>query len=203
MSSLREEPRFKRVQQGHLGGYIVGGDPATWYPELWQWLVDSHGVRSVLDVGCGEGHAIEFFRSIGCDVLGVEGVQQDSPVIVQHDYTTGPYKPPHRFDLVWACEFVEHVEEKYLSNFLTTFRVARRLLLMTHASPGQGGYHHVNEQGEEYWISRIEQAGFRYEEELTSITRNLSRSNVSPWNHYLRSGLAFRPTPGIRSASAI
>lgn len=185
-------PVFKQVQEPHLGGYIVGGDPATWYPELWRWLIDSCGVSSMLDVGCGEGHALEFFHGAGCDVHGVEGVLQDSPLIVQHDYTTGPYRPPRSFDLVWACEFVEHVEEKHLANFIVTFQAARRLLLMTHAYPGQGGYHHVNEQDENYWIPRIERAGFHYEEELTSTTRRLSESNASPWNHYRRSGLAFR-----------
>jgi SAM-dependent methyltransferase len=185
-------PRFQQVQQGHLGGYIVGGDPATWYPDLWRWLVDSLGVRSTLDVGCGEGHAVEFFRDLGCDVLGVEGILQDSPLIVQHDYATGPYAPPRLFDLVWSCEFVEHVEEGYVDNFLVTFRAARQFLLMTHAAPGQGGYHHVNEQDEEYWIDRVEGAGFRFDEELTSTTRDLSGSNGSPWNHYRRAGLAFR-----------
>ena len=45
----------------HLGGYIVGGDDATYYPHLWDWLVSARGVKSVVDVGCGEGHAARYF----------------------------------------------------------------------------------------------------------------------------------------------
>jgi SAM-dependent methyltransferase len=182
---------LEQVTCGHLGGYTKGGDPATWYPELWQWLVDDMGVRSVLDIGCGEGQSTAFFLERGCRVLGVEGIPQALSYIVCHDFTLGPFVPNESFDLVWCCEFVEHVEERFMSNFLRTFESASRFLLMTHASPGQGGHHHVNCQEPEYWIAKVEARGFRLERELTATTRTLSASNDNPWNHYLRSGLAF------------
>lgn len=185
----------EQATAGHLGGYTRGGNPATWYPELWTWLVRRLVIRSVLDVGCGEGQSTRFFQSLGCHVLGVEGLPQVSPLIVTHDYQTGPYRPSEPFDLVWSCEFVEHVEERHASNFLETFCAARQFLLVTHAVPGQGGHHHVNERHASYWIERIEALGFRYDPRLTAATRYLSVSNETPWNHYLHSGLAFRRLP--------
>src|ERR1043166_9362439 len=93
-------------EQAHLGGYVKGGDDATWYPDLWQWFMDLLGVRSVVDVGCGEGRALAWFRSKGCNVAGVDGLPQVDPDVDEHDFTKGPWGAP-RCDLVWCCEFVE------------------------------------------------------------------------------------------------
>jgi SAM-dependent methyltransferase len=180
------------VARGHLGGYIEGGDPATAYPELWTWLVEGPlAVSSVVDVGCGDGVALRYFAELGCSVLGVEGVPQDDERIVEHDYTTGPYRPDASYDLAWSCEFVEHVEARYVPNFLATFKAAD-LLLMTHAEPGQAGYHHVNCRSADYWIGVLAGVGFQVDPDLTADTRRLARLNLDPWNHYARSGLAFR-----------
>src|SRR5437762_10987615 len=100
----------KMVKDGHLGGYIPGGDPGTWCPALWTWTIDKFAVDSVLDVGCGEGHSASFFQKRGCTVLGVEGCARalaDSVVPGQtaaHDFTKGPFLSERSFDLVWSCE---------------------------------------------------------------------------------------------------
>lgn len=175
----------------HLGGYCPGGDAATYYPELWTWLAVALDVRTVLDVGCGEGYSVDYFVGLGCDVLGIEGTEQDHPDIVHHDYTTGPYIVPAPFDLCWSSEFVEHVEEEFVPNFLVTFAMAD-LVLMTHADPGQLGYHHVNCQTSAYWIERLASIDYELDESLTAKTRALAAENLDPLNHYVRSGLAFR-----------
>lgn len=193
------------VYEGHLGGYIMSGnspapsgldithgDPATWFPELWLWAMSSLNVRSVLDVGCAEGHCIDFFHRYGCDVLGVDGSKLAKADSLMpechhiHDFVDGPYQPPRQYDLVWSCEFVEHVEEQYLQNFLTTFGAARRFVIMTHASPGQPGWHHVNCQSAEYWIDKLERAGFTYHLRLTEHARMVTRAG-----HFKHTGLVF------------
>lgn len=180
------------VGDGHLGGYIRGGDDATLYPDLWRWLVDTHGVHTVIDVGCGEGHSTEAFRGLGCHVLPIDGMPQpDVALFVQHDYTTFPFVPAARYDLAWVCEFVEHVHEVYEQNWLATVRAAE-LVLMTHAEPGQPGWHHVNCRPATYWVARMRESGYDLDALLTANARHMAASNPSPWNHFARSGLAFR-----------
>lgn len=186
-----EMPEY--AEHEHLGGYIIGGDEATYCPDLWKWLVEDYGVCSVIDVGCGEGHALNYFAELGCDVCGVDGVEQPDPRIIKHDYTKGKLgaKPLQlHYDLCWSCEFVEHVEERYIPNFLETFACAE-LILMTHAEPGQLGYHHVNCQSASYWVGAMAGIGYALDEKLTAVTRELSLSNRSLYNHFARSGLAF------------
>lgn len=186
------------ITMGHLGGYISGGDDATYYPDLWNWLVKDYGVRSVIDVGCGDGVAVRHFEKIlpiaarGSAVIGIDGMPQLQPDldITQWDYTTGPRHPRDNFDLVWSCEFVEHVVERCVPNFLATFACAQTVL-MTHAVPGQAGHHHINCQTADYWRGAMAAIGYKLDHTLTRVTRELAAKNPSPWNHYKRSGLAF------------
>ena len=193
------------VYEGHLGGYVMSGedrapsgldiqngDPATWYPELWLWFMSSLNVRSVIDVGCAEGVCPSFFLAYGCDVRGVDGSrlaksQSRMPEFHDvHDFEDGPYVPPSRYDLVWCCEFVEHVDERYVDNFMETFKSSRRFVALCHAFPGQPGWHHVNCQWAEYWIERVEAIGYRYRPVLTQYARE-----SAPVGHFANRGLVF------------
>jgi cyclopropane fatty-acyl-phospholipid synthase-like methyltransferase len=177
----------------HLGGYVAGGDEATWFPELWRWAVNELGVRSVLDIGCGEGHALRYFRELGCNVTGVDGVPQDDSDIVMHDYTWGShplFSGRNDFDLVWSCEFLEHLEERHLPSVVPDFQSAK-FVMMTHAFPGQAGHHHVNCRDPEYWKGFFAGIGFTYRDDLTRLARLQAAVNESPWNHFVRSGMVF------------
>lgn len=180
------------VVDGHLGGYVPGGDPDTFYPQLWDWLVTELAVDSVVDVGCGEGQALGYFRGLGCDVFGIDGIYQpEIDDFCQHDYADGPLALNARDDLCWSCEFVEHVEEEHVPNFLATFASAD-LVLMTHATPGQPGWHHVNCQTDGYWTERLASIDYRLDEQLTARTRALAAGNGRDTNYYRDTGLAFR-----------
>lgn len=188
-------PQF--VTQGHLGGYIKSdaafpnGDPMTWCPGVWDWAIQTFNPRRVLDVGCGEGHAIRYFRDRAIEAVGIDGMAcvveakvAPPATIYVHDFTRGKFLP-YPFDLIWCCEFVEHVEARYEDNFLELFSQAR-VVLMTHGLPGQQGWHHVNCQPSDYWIKRINARGFVYCLGLTGASRTLA-----PNTHWERSGLVF------------
>ncbi len=173
-----------------LGGYLAGGDPATVYPDLWDWFFDEHGIRSVLDVGCGEGWALKHFRERGCEVLGYDGIMQPDLDILEWDFTEGAPPLVGTCDLVWCCEFVEHVEERYVPNFLSLFKLAG-CVAMTHGTPGQPGHHHVNNQPASYWKGALAASGFLYDHYLTMAAREQAALNQHPSNHFVRSGMVF------------
>jgi len=165
----------------YLGGYIPGGDKETYAKEIWDWMIDN-GIRSVLDVGCGEGYAVKYFIDNNCYAVGVEGgtnAINNSPVknhLIQHDYTRGPYISNMNYDAIWCCEFVEHVDKKFEYNFLQTFKMGKTIFL-THAVPGQSGFHHVNCQNAEYWISKMKDINYSFNETLSLYLRKISKAS--------------------------
>jgi SAM-dependent methyltransferase len=181
------------VIEGHLGGYYTRLDPPSHCPEMFKYLIDTFNVKSVLDVGCGMGYQMQEFMKYCDEVVGIDGsvyALENSPVkehIFQHDFTVGELETDDRFDLCWCCEFVEHVEEQFRDNFLSTFSFCN-YVAMTHAVPGQGGHHHVNCQPKEYWIRHMNDFGFEFDEEITNKLKKMAGEG----KHFYSTGLFFR-----------
>ncbi|NJL71218.1 MAG: hypothetical protein HC888_06185 [Candidatus Competibacteraceae bacterium] len=81
-----------------LGGNYRGGDTACFTPVLWEFLINRFGVNSLLDVGCGEGYAVNFFRRHGVIAHGIEGlmtnVRNAVTPIALHDIKASPFIMP-------------------------------------------------------------------------------------------------------------
>lgn len=171
---------MKQLDKEHLGGCVVNdlvGDINTWSPCLWDQLIELTNAKTMVDVGCGVGYSLRYFSDKGLSVTGIDGlddVLQHSPIpdrIVIHDYTNGAYVLENPVDLAWSCEFVEHIEERFVENFMKTFDKCGYVAI-THAFPGQVGYHHVNCQPPEYWINTFANRGFRYMETETKVLKD-------------------------------
>jgi SAM-dependent methyltransferase len=172
----------------HLGGNAIEHDPYTHCPEAWRYLCRRFNPRNVLDVGCGNGQAMRWFRDHGVGAVGIDGLEANAelaadagPVIV-HDLTDGPIKLGG-VDLVWCCEVVEHIDPRCVNDLLYTL-CCGRVLAMTHATPGQGGHHHVNEQPEAYWVERIEARGLM-------LDRHVELYRALGGHYWQRTGLIF------------
>lgn len=131
----------------HLGGNIREGNPFTYAPSAWDYVVKRFAVRSVLDLGSGLGHASHYFHRLGLQVIAVDGLQANVrrsiyPSVMIDLSRTSVFCS---VDLVHCQEVVEHVDERHLDNVLGSLTCGR-IILMTNAVPGQGGRHHVNEQ---------------------------------------------------------
>lgn len=196
---------------GHLGGCNIYGDPATHHPIMWKFLVDELKIESVLDVGCGFGYSLDYFKTqMGLDAYGIEGSAKVAEVAVTdkikvHDFCKGPYLSKKGYDLIWSSEFVEHVPAQYVDNFMSTFCCAK-FVAITYASIGQSGHNHVNENTQEYWINIFEEKGFKFCPDFTQKLREkavedfndprspVDQSKVKGWKypyHFATKGLFF------------
>lgn len=193
------------IMEEHLGGYetctedFPNGDPNTFSPKLWKHIIEKFGIKSVIDVGCGMGFSMIEFMKYCDEVVGIEGSpyalkkSQIKDNIFQHDYKYGSLETDDRYDLCWCCEFVEHVDEEYMDNFLSTFAFAK-YVAMTHALPGQDGHHHVNCQPQEYWVHHMERFGFVFDPEVTNELREIAKKEGEEdgyFKYFEKSGLFF------------
>src|SRR5438552_13554216 len=143
----------------HLGGH----EDKTQFDEgALDFLLARFAVKTMVDVGCGQLGMVYYAIAKGVRAVGVDGdptVARDCPVVIEHDYTKKPLFLGE-FDLAWSVEFVEHVDERFIPNFLETFKCAKHVFI-TAAVPGQPGHHHVNCQRGDYWLAWFNQAGFQ------------------------------------------
>ena len=174
----------------HLGGSenITNTDPG-----VLEYLINTFDVNSMVDIGCGPGGQIAIGKELGLRVLGVDGdylVKKEPSVennIVIHDFTKGELFLQEVFDLGYTVEFVEHVEEIYIKNWMRPLMACKHVLI-THAYPNQEGWHHVSLHLPEYWIDVFTAFGFVVDVDGTNEARNASTMQL---NFMRQQGLLF------------
>lgn len=123
------------------------GDTARLYvPEL----IKMYNPQSVVDLGCNVGWWLHTFMQSGVDdVLGIDGINMiDELTIPLYKFKPAdltrrlPYT--RKFDIALCLEVAEHLPitsaskiVKHCTNFSDT-------VFWSAASPGQGGYKHIN-----------------------------------------------------------
>jgi 2-polyprenyl-3-methyl-5-hydroxy-6-metoxy-1,4-benzoquinol methylase len=134
LPSIRIDDRNRPSNYGgqgdkpHLGGFVQldihGLSPGTW-----TYMLQTIGVKSIIDVGCGRGISSTWFIMHGVDTLCVEGshdafektmIPNPEKYIVEHDYSRGPWWPSKTYDAIWCVEFLEHVSHAIYSKATTT-----------------------------------------------------------------------------------
>ena len=157
------------------GNQQEGVRMAPWFVPLLQNVFDFH---SLIDVGCGTGHYLQYCLNCGIgDVLGLEGspaafadLLVDKRYVVMHDLRL-PYTVGRRFDLAISVEVAEHIDKLYASNFIKILCDASDTVALTAAKPGQGGTAHVNEQGEEWWVEKFRRFDYGFDSTTTQMLR--------------------------------
>lgn len=177
-------------EDGHVGGNIRHGDPACHAPQTWRWLIDRFAVLSMLDLGSGEGHAARFFWKHGVQAIAVDGSMSNICNAVYPTFYCDLTETALQtnVDLVWCQEVVEHVQETHIQNLMHAL-TSGPIVVMTHAEPGQKGYHHVNCQPSTYWIAKMAECGYAHLELDTERVRMLGSADSA--HHLARSGLVF------------
>jgi len=143
-------------------------------------------LKSVVDYGCGAGWFLYYFKKdFGItDILGLE--PSPSAVTIADPSVRENIRPLsltdtiifHReFDLALNVEVAEHIDKKFADRIVKNITRYTNLLVFSAATPGQGGYEHINEQPFEYWRSRISSCGFSFKEEETQRFRQFLKKN--------------------------
>ena len=151
--------------------------------------------RSVLDVGCGTGISLDYFKSKGIAVRGLEGSAlaiskaRNASSIRQHDLNDA-LDLGEKFDLVWCFEVAEHIHPRYTPALLATLTNHGNRIVLSAARPGQGGLGHLNEQPPEYWIALMHEREF-------ALSPATDRYRALP-DHFAENILVFERIDGPR-----
>lgn len=173
--------------EAHLGGH----QNKTCIDEsILKYLKEMYDIKSMIDIGCGPGGMKEIAYQHNIKWTGIDGdptVEQEAVYI--HDYTKGSFdfSENKTFDLAWSVEFLEHVEEKYIPNYMKTFQLAD-MCVVTAAPPGTPGHHHVNCKGLDYWTKVFSEYGFKYDSTLSASLKMLSTMRK---DFFKKSGMVF------------
>jgi cyclopropane fatty-acyl-phospholipid synthase-like methyltransferase len=144
-----------------------------------QSIVQLLNPSSVLDVGCGTGALLDALRRYGVIVSGLEyseaglaRCRQRGLAVQKFDIENHSLAAVSRVEVVTSFEVAEHLPAACADKFVDLLVTLSDTIIMTAATPGQGGTDHVNEQPHEYWIDKIETRGFSFLRELSMDWRH-------------------------------
>jgi len=124
-------------------------------------------IRSVVDVGCGDGSWLAVFQKLGVDeIFGIDGEYVDLEFLqISKDsfHATDLSRPFHlrrTFDVAISLEVAEHLPPESAVVFVDCLTRLAPLVLFSAAIPFQGGVHHINEQWPDYWAELFRRHGY-------------------------------------------
>lgn len=129
-------------------------------------IVKVFNPQSVMDIGCGCGHYLDALAKCGVSkLIGLEGSAYAVRNAIHTSVCYWDLRQPlssdtlKDYELAICIEVAEHLEPEYSDTLVDTLCHAKRVL-MTAATPGQGGTQHVNEQEWPYWAEKFTQRRF-------------------------------------------
>lgn len=164
-------------------------------------------IESVIDVGCGDGRWLASFRECGVPVIaGTDGpwsdvskLQIDAANFRVRDLSQS-FDPERKYSMAVSLEVAEHIESQFSETFVQNMIRHSDIVLFGAAIPGQGGFRHVNEQWQSYWVELFAANGFDAFDIFRSQLWN--RADVSVW--YKQNMLLYvnRNRPDLRARVA-
>lgn len=128
---------------------------------------------TLVDIGCGSGSVIAELEKRGLSVVGLEyadaalAICRDRGLDVRKFDIETETAPDLRADVALSTEVAEHIPPECADQYVALLTTISDNVVMTAATPGQGGTDHVNEQPNAYWIAKFEARGFDHDKKVT------------------------------------
>lgn len=128
------------------------------------------GARSVIDIGCGTGAWISIAKTLGAQILGVDGYVDSTKLLIDDDefvpldLIRGHFDC-YGWDLALCLEVAEHLPEECSAKLVESLCSAD-FVLFSAAIPNQGGVGHINEQLLTWWETLFAAHGYKGTEDV-------------------------------------
>jgi hypothetical protein len=161
----------------HERGYWLGDCHVhhRFDPKLAHALVRLCDGKSVVDLGCGEGHYVRWLRSEGIATDGFDG-NPLTPAITRGMCAvldlTQPITPRATYEVVLCLKVGEHIPLRWQATLIDNLdRFCGQTLVLSWAQPGDEGFGHVNCRRLTDVIAELEDRRFRVNDAQTSRLR--------------------------------
>ncbi len=161
----------------HLGGH--GGKTHLDIGVL-NFMIDKYQVKSFIDIGCGPGGMVALANDKGLESIGIDGdftIKRPSLNFKIIDYSKTRSFIQQKYDFAWSCEFVEHVEEQYIANYMPDFTLGKYVVMTFNQS--KRGHHHVTLKSQDYWIETFRKYDLIFDQKETETIREISTMNTA------------------------
>jgi len=161
----------------HERGYYT--DPQEWEhgvceASLIKSILELFEIKTVVDLGCGNGNYTRQFLANGISCEGYDGnpLTEELTEGLCHVLDITYPLDLGKFDLVFSLEVGEHIPPEFEQQFIDNCcNSSNKYIACSWAHPGLEWEGHVNCQTSEYVIAEFEKRGFMYNEEATSFIR--------------------------------
>jgi SAM-dependent methyltransferase len=162
-------------------------------------------LRSVLDVGCGQGAWLAVWSDLGLvDWMGIDGdhVNMEHLLIPRQRFRALDLRKSwdvgRRFDLVQSLEVAEHIPVEAAQDFIGCLCAHGDVVLFSAAQPGQGGVRHINERRPSYWAGLFAAHGYAAFDCIQPLV--IHDRSIDPW--YRFNTLLYANTAGVKRLSS-
>jgi SAM-dependent methyltransferase len=163
-------------------------------------------VRSVVDIGCGDGTWLAAFRKFGVDeILGIDGDYVDRNLLQiprEHFHVidlTKSFSLGRIFDLAVSLEVAEHLPADCAAVFVDCLTHLAPFVLFSAAIPFQGGTHHLNEQWPDKWAGLFREHDYL---PVDFIRKRVWQNEAVSW-WYAQNTLLFARADLVKSNAAL
>ena len=151
-------------------------------------IVERFKPRTIIDVGCGTGALLDAFRKLNCDVYGLEYSESGLAYCKRRQLPVRKFDiekdqiDTAQYDLAVSFEVAEHLPPWIADRFVGLLCKASPLVIISAATPGQGGKDHVNEQPHAYWMEKFDRYGYFYDEGNSArLSAGWKLAGTAPW----------------------